>query len=177
MADIRYRKAEIQWLSQSTRDTWVAFMRESRLIGQPIFTANSLETALEIFTCRNCGSRIRDYYDICSGCGSSDIGTQTLVWEFSHTEDGFIAEVMFSPRPELEMDPYDAISYPIWAWWSGQVKVAWDDIFGCPILTIYPVNAEFSVNQEDLSRRVYSSCVANQQQLIAAFLDHANWSY
>jgi len=180
MSDIRYRLAERNWITEGTYETWVALLRESRRVGQPIFTASGVIQAQG-----GC-------------CVNATCETAGALTNFQFTEDGFTTKVTNAINPQIEQtynipvgpDDYEAESYPIWDHWGGTIKVSWDDYFDppCPTLTIQvdyagidaddPMGMYLAGIERHLHEYTYEGdSVTNQQELAAAFLDDSNWNY
>jgi len=174
MADIKFRIAERNWLNENTKDTWVVYLRESRRIGQPVFTAEDVILA------------------------SVNMGPM----RFEPTEDGFIASVIQATNPPIERIyhvpissyDYDEESFPIWSWWSGDIVVKWDNDFapgGCPALEIKVVGCDTTEeldvwNESPITPRplevigehLYEeTCITNKEELHDALQDWDNWLF
>ena len=174
MADTRFRIAERSWLSEGTRDAWVAYLREARRVGNPVFTAQDV-----IISAINMGPM-----------------------RFKPTEDGFIASVIHATNPPIERiyqvplgpDDYEEESFPVWSWWSGKIVVKWDndfDLSGCPALEIkvegcdttdeLDIWNESPITPEELTligEHLYEeTCVTNREELHDALHDWDNWLF
>jgi hypothetical protein len=174
MSDNKFRIAERRWLSDPSHGSWASYLRESRRIGEPVFTLDGINIAV-------LGDSSRDpdqnpYFDLTS---------------FTPTEDGFIADVERAVHPEIEgaydfpisPDEFDQASFPLWGWWSGQVVVCWSDTFSPsgPTLTIEIDSANFEAWEIQSGNQgtgyVYErDYITNNEQLRAAFLDPGSWA-
>jgi hypothetical protein len=173
MSDVKFRRAERNWLSYGDYHSWMIYLRESRRVGQPIFTREDVIRAA--------------------------LPPSTRPVEFIPTEEGFNALVQKAANPPIERqyqvplgpDDFEIESYPMWRWWSGLIVVGWDHngLFGnpCPILSISvestdanePVHGmqgmmgeEYLPGGWDQFYGTYTyevDCVSNRDQLFAAF--------
>jgi hypothetical protein len=175
MSDVKFRRAERNWISNDDYQSWVAYLRESRRAGQPIFTREDVIRAVSPPSIRPV--------------------------KFIPTEDGFHALVQKVWNPPIERqyqvslgpDDFEIESYPMWRWWSGLIVVGWDHqgLFEspCPILSISVestdaneavhgvpgmMGEEYTRSGWDQFHGTYTyevDCVSNRDQLFAAFQD------
>ena len=76
MSDVKFRRAERNWLSYGDYHSWMIYLRESRRVGQPIFTREDVIRAA--------------------------LPPSTRPVEFIPTEEGFNALVQKVANPPIE---------------------------------------------------------------------------
>jgi hypothetical protein len=128
VSDKQYRTALRRWQASNSREDWQALLRVCLRTGQPLFTPEALQEALE---------------------------AETLT-HFEITDDGFIARVEGAKHPrihvEMRISPagweYEGEYFPLWDTWDGSVIVTWDEYFdpACPALHI--IVDGFSINED-----------------------------
>lgn len=170
MSDVRFRAAERNWAVEGTREAWIAYLREARRAGNPVFTAQDVRMA------------------------------PTALEQFEFTEEGFIARITRAEHPPIERihrfpvgpDDYDEESVPIWGWWSGNIVVKWDycpslsiEVETCDVTEILTVEAswdDWAGAAREASTLIgehqyEGDCVTNAKELNAALGDWDNWFF
>jgi len=104
MSQFKLRQLEEQFYLNQDRQSWIAWLLESRRAGQPLFTSEALV-----------------------------LTTGGFLQSFQETPDGFQVEIEFADRPRLQFpvpvgpDPRDREYHP-YTFWDGTLMLNYDEI-------------------------------------------------
>lgn len=177
MTDRKYREAQRAWQTEGDYFSWVNWLRESRRIGQPLFTESLLHRLLM------------------TGCDDQEEYPPIEKYQIQYhdTDDGFIVDVNNARNPLIETLQsyrvafgYEQDYFELWDRWSGQLKLCWttDFDFPCPGLELEAAAWQqpgrgYYVVRDPEPGDVYiyeAGCVYTPSQLQHALCDVIGWT-